>query len=70
MSEHDDTSAARDAIRFLATRAGPSELDAYPLCSIAVSFRVTLVVDILRAAHAMTSKSPFTGALRQRIAVV
>jgi len=70
MSEHDDASAARDAIKLLAIRAGLGELDAYALCSSAVSFRVTQVVDILRAVHAMISKSPFTGALLQRIAVV
>jgi len=32
--------AARNAIKFLSTRAGLTELDAYALCSIAVSFRV------------------------------
>ena len=35
--------AARHAIKFLATKAKISELDAYALCSIAVSFRVTQV---------------------------
>ena len=42
------TLAARNAIKFLATRAKISELDAYALCSIAVSFGVTQVVDIVR----------------------
>jgi acetamidase/formamidase len=63
-------SAARNAIKFLASRARLSELDAYALCSIAVSFRVTQVVDIVRGVHAMIPKSLFTGALRQEIAVV
>lgn len=63
-------SAARNAIKFLAARARLSELDAYALCSIAVSFRVTQVVDIVRGVHAMIPKSLFTGALRQEIKVV
>jgi acetamidase/formamidase len=64
------TLAARNAIKFLASRAGLTELDAYALCSIAVSFRVTQVVDIVRGVHAMIPKSLFTGPLRQQIAVV
>ena len=59
------TMAARNAIKFLASRAKLSELDAYALCSVAVSFRVTQVVDIVRGVHAMIPKSLFTGALRQ-----
>ncbi len=62
--------AARNAIKFLASRAGMTELDAYGLCSIAASFRVTQVVDIVRGVHAMIPKSLFSGELRQRIAVV
>jgi acetamidase/formamidase len=62
--------AARNAIKFLATRAGLTELDAYALCSIAVSFRVTQVVDIVRGVHAMIPKSLFTGELRQKMSVV
>jgi acetamidase/formamidase len=62
--------AAGNAIKFLSTRAGLTELDAYALCSIAVSFRVTQVVDIVRGVHAMIPKSLFTGELRQKIAVV
>src|SRR5205823_2586928 len=53
------TLAARNAIKFLATRASLTELDAYALCSIAVSFRVTQVVDIVRGVHAMIPKSLF-----------
>jgi acetamidase/formamidase len=64
------TSAARNAIKFLATRAKLSELDAYALCSIAVSFRVTQVVDIVRGVHAMIPKSLFTDGLRQEISIV
>jgi len=64
------TLAARNAIDFLASRAGMTKLDAYALCSIAVSFRVTQVVDIVRGVHAMIPKSLFSGGLRQKIAVV
>jgi acetamidase/formamidase len=64
------TMAARNAIKFLAARTNLSELDAYALCSIAVSFRITQVVDIVRGAHALIPKSLFTGALRREIAVV
>ncbi|MGC2201208.1 MAG: acetamidase/formamidase family protein [Stellaceae bacterium] len=64
------TLAARNAIDFLATRAKLTPLDAYALCSIAVSFRVTQVVDIVRGVHAMIPKSLFTGELREQIAVV
>ena len=64
------TLAARNAIDFLATRAKLTPLDAYALCSIAVSFRVTQVVDIVRGVHAMIPKDLFTGELRQQMAVV
>jgi acetamidase/formamidase len=62
--------AARYAIEFLATRANLTPLDAYALCSIAVGFRVTQVLDIVRGVHAMIPKSLFTGELRGQIAVV
>lgn len=62
--------AARNAILFLASRAKLTPADAYALCSIAVSFRVTQVVDIVRGVHAMIPKSLFSGQLRQQIAVV
>ena len=53
------TIAARNAIKFLAAQAKISELDAYALCSIAVSFRVTQVVDVNKGVHAMIPKSIF-----------
>jgi acetamidase/formamidase len=62
--------AAKNAIDFLASRAKLTPHDAYALCSIAVSFRVTQVVDIVRGVHAMIPKSLFAGELRQQIAVV
>jgi acetamidase/formamidase len=64
------TFAARNAVDFLSTRAKLTPLDAYALCSIAVSFRVTQVVDIVRGVHAMIPKNLFTGELRGQIAVV
>ena len=64
------TLAARNAIKFLAARAKISELDAYALCSIAVSFRVTQVVDIVRGVHALIPKNIFANQLRQQITVV
>jgi acetamidase/formamidase len=64
------TLAARNAIEFLSSRAKLTPADAYALCSIAVSFRVTQVVDIVRGVHAMIPKSLFTGQLRGQIAVV
>jgi acetamidase/formamidase len=62
--------AARNAIKFLASRAKLTELDAYALCSIGVSFRVTQVVDIVRGVHALIPKGLFAGDLRRQIAVV
>jgi acetamidase/formamidase len=62
--------AARNAIDFLSTRADLTRHDAYALCSIAVSFRVTQVVDIVRGVHAMIPKGLFAPDLRQQIAVV
>jgi acetamidase/formamidase len=62
--------AARNAINFLATRADLTKHDAYALCSIAISFRVTQVVDIVRGVHAMIPKSLFTADLRKQIVVV
>ncbi|WP_407180471.1 acetamidase/formamidase family protein [Bradyrhizobium sp. STM 3562] len=64
------TLAARNAIKFLATRAKIGELDAYALCSIAVSFRVTQVVDIVRGVHALIPKSIFAPELRREMTMV
>ena len=64
------TLAARNAIEFLASRAKLRRHDAYALCSIAASFRVTQVVDIVRGVHAMIPKGLFSGELRRQIAVV
>jgi acetamidase/formamidase len=64
------TLAARNAITFLTTRAQLTPLDAYALCSLAVSFRVTQVVDIVRGVHAMIPKSLFAPAFQRQMAVV
>jgi acetamidase/formamidase len=64
------TMAARNAIKFLAVRAKISELDAYALCSIAVSFRVTQVVDIIRGVHALIPKTIFAPELRREMTVM
>jgi acetamidase/formamidase len=64
------TLAARNAINFLAAHADLTKLDAYALCSIAVSFRVTQVVDIVRGVHAMIPKNLFAAELRKQISVV
>jgi len=62
--------AARNAIKFLSTRARMTELDAYALCSIGVSFRVTQVVDIVRGVHALIPKNIFASELRQQMKMV
>ncbi len=64
------TMAARNAIKFLSSRAKITELDAYALSSIAVSFRVTQVVDIVRGVHALIPKNLFAPELRKQIVVV
>ena len=64
------TLAARNAIKFLAARAKLTELDAYALLSIAGTFRVTQVVDIVRGVHVMIPKSLFEADYRRQITVV
>jgi acetamidase/formamidase len=64
------TLAAPNTIKFLAAQAKISELDAYALCSIAVSFRVTQVVDIVRGVHALIPKSIFASELRHQMTMV
>jgi acetamidase/formamidase len=57
------------AIEFLNRRAGLTRLDAYALCSLAVSFRITQVVDINKGVHAMIPKHIFRPERRQQISV-
>ncbi len=62
--------ALRNAIEFLSLRAGLSRVDAYALCSLAASFRVTQVVDVNQGVHAMIPKNIFASPLREIIKVV
>ena len=62
--------ALRNAINFLSNKAGLSRLDAYGLASIALSFRITQVVDINQGVHAMIPKDIFARDLRESIKVV
>ena len=62
--------ALENSIEFLVKRAGLTPHDAYSLCSLAVSFRVTQVVDVNKGVHAMIPKSLFSEASRARISVV
>jgi acetamidase/formamidase len=51
--------AVREAIDFLVTQKGMSREDAYMLCSSAVDFEITQVVDGTKGVHAMIPKSIF-----------
>jgi acetamidase/formamidase len=61
--------ALHNVINFLSTRAGLTRDDAYALSSIAVSFRITQVVDVNIGVHAMIPKSLFDEDLRQSIKI-
>lgn len=60
----------RNAIAFLEGRAGLSRFDAYALCSLAVHFRITQVVDTTQGVHAMIPKSIFSPELLKSISIV
>jgi acetamidase/formamidase len=62
--------ALENALSFLQKRAGLTAADAYSLCALGVSFRVTQVVDVNKGVHAMIPKSLFSERLRSRISVV
>jgi acetamidase/formamidase len=51
--------ALREAIHFLSTTKGMSREEAYTLCSLAVDFRVTQIVDGNKGIHSMIPKSIF-----------
>jgi acetamidase/formamidase len=62
---HDDLDeavvmAVRDVIDYLMTARGLSKDEAYALCSLAVDFRITQVVDGPKGVHAMLPKAIFT----------
>ncbi len=54
--------ALRDAITFLSTTKGLTREEAYALCSLAVDFRVTQIVDGNKGIHGMIPKSIFKDA--------
>jgi acetamidase/formamidase len=58
-----------NAIDFLAQHAGLTRADAYALCSIATSFRVTQVVDINKGVHAMIPKGIFSRRLAAKMSI-
>jgi acetamidase/formamidase len=62
--------ALENSIEFLVKRAGLTPADAYSLCSLGVSFRVTQVVDVNKGVHAMIPKSLFSERMRARVTVV
>ena len=51
--------ALRDTMQYLVTTHGFTRPDAYALCSIAVDFRITQVVDGPRGVHAMLPRAVF-----------
>lgn len=53
--------AVREMIEFLVTEKGLSRNDAYMLCSVAVDFSITQLVDGKKGVHGMLRKSLFTG---------
>jgi acetamidase/formamidase len=61
--------ALHNAITFLHVRAGLTRDDAYALCSMAVSFRITQVVDVNIGVHAMIPKALFDEDRRRDIGV-
>jgi len=62
--------ALRNTIAFLSRRANLSRHDAYGLASMAVSFRITQVVDVNQGVHAMIPKEIFAREVRDSIRVV
>jgi acetamidase/formamidase len=58
-----------NAIDFLAQKAALSRADAYALCSVGVSFRVTQVVDLNKGVHAMIPKSIFSARLAGQMSI-
>ena len=59
----------RQMIRFLEATLEMHPLDAYSLCSVAVTFRVTQTVDGNKGIHGMLAKDLFRPELRQRITI-
>ena len=53
--------ATRDMIHWLCRNHGLNALDAYTLCSLALSLRVSQVVNIRKGIHAMLAKETLEG---------
>jgi acetamidase/formamidase len=62
--------ALRNTLDFLERKVGLTRLDAYALASMAVSFRVTQVVDANKGVHGMIPKSLFADDRLQGISIV
>jgi acetamidase/formamidase len=60
----------RQMIQFLEAGLSMDPLDAYSLCSIAVTFRITQSVDGNKGVHGMLAKDLFRADLRERLAIV
>jgi acetamidase/formamidase len=61
------TLCLRHTIDFLVQSAGLTPLDAYGLASVAISFRITQVVDVNQGVHAMVPKDLFAAGFREQI---
>jgi acetamidase/formamidase len=62
--------ALRNTLDFLERKASMSRMDAYALASMAVSFRITQVVDANKGVHAMIPKSLFADDMLPSISIV
>jgi acetamidase/formamidase len=60
----------RQMIRFLEAGLGMDQLDAYSLCSVAVTFRITQSVDGHKGVHGMLAKDLFRSDLREKLSIV
>jgi len=57
----------RNVVDFLVRSAGLTPLDAYGLASVAVSFRITQVVNVNQGVHGMIAKALFAEDARREI---
>jgi acetamidase/formamidase len=62
--------ALRNTLDFLERKVGMTRMDAYALASMAVSFRITQVVDANKGVHGMIPKSLFADDLLPGISIV
>jgi acetamidase/formamidase len=64
------TISLRQMIQFLEASLGMDPVDAYSLCSVAVTFRVTQIVDGYKGIHGMLAKDLFRPELRERMSII